>query len=60
MYRSKILKQIKLYCFIKFIVHEMNSIIVKSKMMVLIGREKTVVDMGIGCKLQSTAWSRSE
>jgi hypothetical protein len=33
----------------------MNSIIVKSEIVVLIGREKTIVDMVIGCKLQSTA-----
>jgi hypothetical protein len=31
----------------------MNCIIVKSEMVVLIRREKTVVDMVIGCKLQS-------
>jgi hypothetical protein len=43
MYRFKICNQIKLVCFLKFIVHEMNSEMVKSGMVVLTGREKTDV-----------------
>jgi hypothetical protein len=39
----KICNQIKLVCFLKFVVHKINSEIVKSEMMVLIGREK--IDM---------------
>jgi hypothetical protein len=46
MYRFKICNRIKLVCFLKFIVHKMNSEIVKSGMVVLIGREKTDVIMG--------------
>jgi hypothetical protein len=45
MYRSKILNQIKLYYFLKFIVHELNSEMIKSAMMVLTEREKTDADM---------------
>jgi hypothetical protein len=44
MYFFKILNQIKLDCFIKFMVHEFNSEIVKSGMVVLIGKEKTDTD----------------
>jgi hypothetical protein len=40
MYRYKILNRIKLDCFIKLIVHELNSKMVKSGMVVLTGREK--------------------
>jgi hypothetical protein len=36
MYHFKICNRIKLVCFLKFIVHEINS-----EMVVLIGREKT-------------------
>jgi hypothetical protein len=43
MYRSKILNRIKLDCFIKFIVHELNSEMVNSGMVLLTGREKTDV-----------------
>jgi hypothetical protein len=43
MHHSKILNQIKLDCFLKFIVHEFNSEMVKSGMMVLTEREKTDV-----------------
>jgi hypothetical protein len=39
MYHSKILNQIKLYCFLKFIVHELNFEIVKSEIVVLTERE---------------------
>jgi hypothetical protein len=39
MYCSKILNQIKLDCFLKFVVHELNYEIIKSKMMVLTERE---------------------
>jgi hypothetical protein len=41
MYRYKILNQIKLDYFLKYIVHELNSKMVKFKMMVLTGRENT-------------------
>jgi hypothetical protein len=57
MYRSKILNRIMLDCFLKFVVHELNSEIVKSGMVVLTGREKTNVtdaDMAVGWKLQPT------
>jgi hypothetical protein len=43
MYRSKILNRIKLDCFIKFIVHELNSEMVNSGMVLLTGREKNDV-----------------
>jgi hypothetical protein len=43
-YRSKILNRIKLDCFLKFIVHKLNSKIVKSRIVVLTGREKTDAD----------------
>jgi hypothetical protein len=39
MYCSKILNRIKLDCFLKFIVHELNYEMIKSKMMVLTERE---------------------
>jgi hypothetical protein len=44
MYRFKILNRIKLDCFLKFIVHELNYEMVKSRMVVLTGREKVTVD----------------
>jgi hypothetical protein len=44
MYCSKILNRIKLYCFLKFVVHELNSEMVNSRMVVLTGREKTDAD----------------
>jgi hypothetical protein len=44
MYRFKILNRIKLDCFLKFIVHELNYEMVKSRMVVLTGREKVNVD----------------
>jgi hypothetical protein len=44
MYRSKILNQIKLDYFLKFIVHELNSEMVKFGMVVLTEREKTDID----------------
>jgi hypothetical protein len=44
MYRSKILNQIKLDCFLKFIVHELNFEMVKSGMVVLTGSEKVDAD----------------
>jgi hypothetical protein len=46
MYHFKIYNRIKLVCFLKFVVHEMNSKMVKSGMMVLTGREK--VDVAVG------------
>jgi hypothetical protein len=44
MYHSKILNRIKLYCFLKFVVHKLNSEMVKSGMVVLTEREKTDAD----------------
>jgi hypothetical protein len=44
MYRSKILNQIKLDYFLKFIIHKLNSKMVKSEMMVLTRREKADAD----------------
>jgi hypothetical protein len=41
MYHFKICNRIKLVCFLKFVVHEMNSEMVKSGMVVLTEREKT-------------------
>jgi hypothetical protein len=43
MYSFKICNRIKVVCFLKFIVHKMNSEIVKYGMMVLTRREKTNV-----------------
>jgi hypothetical protein len=43
MYRFKILNRIKLDCFLKFVVHELNSEMVKSGMVVLIERENAGV-----------------
>jgi hypothetical protein len=43
MYHSKILNRIKLDCFLKFVVHELNSEMVKSGIMMLTEREKTDV-----------------
>jgi hypothetical protein len=40
MYRSKILNRIKLDYFLKFIVYELNSKMVKSEIVVLTGIEK--------------------
>jgi hypothetical protein len=44
MYRSKILNRIKLDCFLKFVVHELNFKMVKSVIVVLTGREKVDTD----------------
>jgi hypothetical protein len=44
MYRSKILNRIKLDCFLKFVVYELNFKIVKFEMKVLTRREKTDAD----------------
>ena len=58
MYRSKILNRIKLDCFLKFIVHELNSEMVKSGMVLLTGRERVDVadaDVAMGWKLQAAA-----
>jgi hypothetical protein len=43
MYHFKICNQIKLVCFLKFVVHEMNSEMVKSIMVVLTRRENADV-----------------
>jgi hypothetical protein len=47
MYHFKICNQIKLVYFLKFVVHEINSKIVKFGMVVLTGREKTDADVGV-------------
>jgi hypothetical protein len=44
MYHSKILNRIKLDCFLKFVVHEMNSEMFKSKMVMLTSRENANAD----------------
>jgi hypothetical protein len=43
MYRFKIYNRIKLVCFLKFVVCEINSKMVKSAMVMLIEREKSNV-----------------
>jgi hypothetical protein len=58
MYHSKILNRIKLDYFLKFVVHELNSKMVKSGMVVLTGREKadvTDADVLVCWKLQPAA-----
>jgi hypothetical protein len=45
MYRFKICNQIKLVCFLKFIIHKMNFEMVKSEVVVLTGRENSDVTM---------------
>jgi hypothetical protein len=55
MYCFKILNRIKLDYFLKFVIHELNSEMVNSGMVVLIGRENTDVtdaDVAVGWKLQ--------
>jgi hypothetical protein len=55
MYHFKICNRIKLVCFLKFIVHEMNSKMVKSGIVVLTEREKTDIteaDVAVGWILQ--------
>jgi hypothetical protein len=44
MYRSKILNRIKVYYFLKFVVHKLNSEMVKYRIVVLTMREKTDAD----------------
>jgi hypothetical protein len=44
MYRSKILNRIKLDYFLKFVVHELNSKMVKSEIVMLTVREKVNAD----------------
>jgi hypothetical protein len=58
MYHSKILNRVQLYCFLKFVVHELNSKMVKSGMVVLTEREKAEAD---GCRLKAAVycWNRS-
>jgi hypothetical protein len=46
MYRSKILNRIKLDCFLKFVVRELNYKMVKSGMVVLTIRENVDVTVG--------------
>jgi hypothetical protein len=45
MYRSKILNQIKLDYFLKFVIHELNSEIVKFEIVMLIKRENANMTM---------------
>jgi hypothetical protein len=45
MYRSKILNQIKLDYFLKFVIHELNSKMVKFEMVMLIKRENANMTM---------------
>jgi hypothetical protein len=52
MYHFKFCNRIKLVCFLKFVIHEMNSEIIKSEMVVLTGREKSDVDMTVSLILQ--------
>jgi hypothetical protein len=60
MYRFRIYNRIKFVCFLKFIVHEMNSEMAKSGMMVLIERERTdMADADVAvdcCSLLSERW----
>jgi hypothetical protein len=44
MYRSKILNRIKLDYFLKFVVYELNAEMVKSRIVVLTGKEKADAD----------------
>jgi hypothetical protein len=46
MYHFKIFNRIKLVCFLKFVVHEINSEMVTSRMVVLTERKKTDVTVG--------------
>jgi hypothetical protein len=58
MYCFKILNRIKLDCYIKFVVRELNFEIVKFGMVVLAGRENadvTDADVPVGWKLQPAA-----
>jgi hypothetical protein len=48
MYRFKICNQIKLVCFLKFIIHKISSEIVKPGIVVLTGREKADADVAVG------------
>jgi hypothetical protein len=54
MYHFKICNQIKLVYFLKFVIHEMNSKMVKSGMVMLTGREKVDTDVVVGWMLQPT------
>jgi hypothetical protein len=47
MYRSKILNQIKLDYFLKFVVHKLNSKMIKSEMVVLTKKEKADVTVDL-------------
>jgi hypothetical protein len=47
-YRFKFCNRIKLVCFLKFIVYEINSKMIKSGMVVLIEREKADADVTMG------------
>jgi hypothetical protein len=47
MYHFKFCNRIKLVCFLKFVIHEMNS-----EMVVLTGREKADADMAVSLMLQ--------
>jgi hypothetical protein len=58
MYHSKILNRVQLYCFLKFVVHKLNSKMVKSEMVVLTRREKVDAD-GYSLKAAICCWNRS-
>jgi hypothetical protein len=55
MYHFKICNQIKLVCFLKFIIHEINSKMVKTKMVVLTEREKDDANVTMSWMLQPTS-----
>jgi hypothetical protein len=48
MYRFKIYNRIKFVCFLKFIVYEINSEMIKSEMVVLTRRENADADVTVG------------
>jgi hypothetical protein len=55
MYRFKICNRIKLVCFIKFIIHEMNYEMIKSEIAMLIRRENDDTDVIMDWMLQPAA-----
>jgi hypothetical protein len=55
MYRFKICNQIKLVCFLKFVIQEMNFEMVKSEIVMLIRRENVDTDVVVDWMLQAAA-----
>jgi hypothetical protein len=55
MYRFKICNRIKLVCFLKFVIQEMNFEMVKSEIVMLIRREKVDTDVVVDWMLQAAA-----